>query len=540
MGKDKIALSLLFVMCLSSALSAQTPDWLWATRAGGASSDYGNALATDGAGNSYVAGIFSVNASFGTSTIYCNGSSDLFVAKADADGNWLWAVSAGGSATDYCYDIATDSSGNSYITGSFSGTVSFGTTTLTASGSYSDIYIAKLDASGNWLWAISAVGSRDDYGLGIALDSGGNCFATGGFGGTATFGTTTLSAHDNYGHDIFIAKVGVGGNWLWARRAGGYSDDDGKGIACDSAGNCYVTGVFYDGEADFGGTIINDNEVECVFISKLDASGNWLWTSRSLGLYPNFSYGNDISTDSDGNCYITGFFTGTVNFGASSLSGMGNVDAFIAKLDNSGSWLWAKRAGGAGYDAGESISCDDSGNCYVTGYFNSTADFGMSSLTSSGYSDIFITGLDTNGSWLWALRAGGSSYDSGSGLACNSGNTYLTGSFSATAGWGSASLISSGGADVFISKLGPASPRPKAPTNLELSVSSNNIILIWSPVTEDTDNQPLTPDLYKVYSSNEINGPYSFLGQSASTTYTHTEVLPDNYFKFYKVSAVKN
>ncbi len=138
---------------------------------------------------------------------------------------WSWAERAGGSSNDYGYGIAVDSSGNAFVTGYFRGSsADFGSTTLNSSGA-SDVFVAKLDSSGNWLWAERAGGSSADYGSGIAVDSSGNAYVTGFFRSpSADFGSTTLNSSGAY--DVFVAKLDSSGNWLWAERAGGSSNED--------------------------------------------------------------------------------------------------------------------------------------------------------------------------------------------------------------------------------------------------------------------------------------------------------------------------
>jgi hypothetical protein len=121
----------------------------------------------------------------------------------DSGGNFLWAKRAGGTSGGKGWGIAVDSSGNTYITGNFSGTAEFGATTLTSAGG-GDIYVAKVDSGGNFLWAKHVGGTRHDSGNGIAVDSSGKPYITGEFQG-AVFGATTLTSAGSY--DVFIWKV---------------------------------------------------------------------------------------------------------------------------------------------------------------------------------------------------------------------------------------------------------------------------------------------------------------------------------------------
>jgi hypothetical protein len=449
---------LLFILALCSlALFAQNEDWLWAKQAGGISGDKGYSIAVDAYGNSYITGYFRESATFGTTTLTSSSDygSDIFVAKMDINGNWLWAKQAGGTDYHGGYGIAVDANGNSYVTGYFSGSATFGTTTLTSSG-YDDIFVAKLDSSANWLWAKQAGGTSSDIGYGIAVDAYGNSYVTGYFkSSSCSFGTITLTS-SGY-EDIFVAKLDINGNWLWAKQAGGTSEDGGTSIAVDANGNSYVTGSFKE-SANFGTTTLTSSGSWDIFVAKIDHNGNWLWAKQAGGT--DNDGGISIAVDDNGNSYVTGGFYGSsCSFSTITLinSSIEYSDIFVAKIDYNGNWLWAKQAGGTGYDAGYGIAVDTNGNSYVTGEFDGSATFGTTTFTSSGGSDIFVAKLDSNGNWLWAKQAGGTDDDYGKGIAVdNNGNSYVTGYFWSSATFGTTTLTSSSdyGSDIFVTKLG--------------------------------------------------------------------------------------
>jgi len=427
---------------------AQTPEWQWATQAGGTGWDRGYGITTDDAGNSYMTGNFKDTATFGSCSLISSGLYDIFVAKMDTDGNWLWVNRAGGNSDDVGNGITTDDAGNSYVTGLFNGAATFGDITLTSSGE-ADIFLAKMDTNGNWLWATKAGGSSWDVGYGITIDDAGNTYVTGSFYQTATFGSYSLTS--NGGKNIFLAKMDANGNWLWATQAGGNSDDIGKGITIDNVGNSYVTGSFEE-TAIFGSYSLNSSGIDDIFVAKMDTNGNWQWATQAVGT--DLEKGRGIAIDDAGNCYMTGYFYETATFGSYSLTSSGEADIFVAKIDSDGNWLWANRAGGYSEDVGNGITTDDAGNSYVTGYFVDTATFGSYSLISSGLYDIFVAKMDTDGNWLWANSAGGNSDDVGNGITTDdAGNSYVTGLFMDTATFGSLSLTSFGGADIFVAKL---------------------------------------------------------------------------------------
>jgi hypothetical protein len=364
-------------------------NWLWAVRAGGSDVDYGISIAMDPAGNFFLTGYFTGTASFGTHTLTSNGYSDIFVAKLDPDGNWLWAVSAGGPHIDQGQSIVVDPAGNAFLTGSMHDRASFGTHFLTSNGDF-DIFAAKLDTDGNWLWAEGAGGSYYDYGISIALDPAGNAFLTGDFYGTVSFGTHTLTSSGDGA--IFAAKLNPDGNWLWAVSTGAASYAGVSGIAADPAGNAFLTGDLYS-TASFGTHTITSNGSYDVFVAKLDASGNWLWAVSAGGL--NLDWGLSIAKDLAGNAFLTGYFEGTASFGTHTLTSNGSYDVFAAKLDTDGNWLWALSAGGTESDWGQSITVDPAGNVCLTGCYKGTASFGVHTVTSSGDVDIFAARINS-------------------------------------------------------------------------------------------------------------------------------------------------
>src|SRR5687767_2168500 len=166
----RIFLLLVFGAALPD-LSAQTsPDLLWARRAGGLDSDTGYAVATDPSGNIYVAGAFYATNDFGPVKLVSAGLSDIFVAKYDADGNFLWARRAGGTSYDEARGVAVDGAGNACITGFFQLTANFAPTNLVSTGQ-SDVFVAKYDPAGNLQWARRAGGNDFEESHAIALDS---------------------------------------------------------------------------------------------------------------------------------------------------------------------------------------------------------------------------------------------------------------------------------------------------------------------------------------------------------------------------------
>lgn len=365
--------------------------WQWAVRCGGANSDFGYGITVDGVGNSYITGSFIGSANFGSTNMTSAGSTDVFIAKLNSFGAWQWAVSAGGGSSDEGHGIALDGSGNCYITGNFSTTAGFGTTNLTSAGS-TDIFVAKLNNAGVWQWATAGGGGSTDGGNSIAVDGSGNISIIGTFNGTASFGTATLTSTGS--SDIFVAKLNNTGVWQWSVGAGGTGTDEGNGITVDGSGNSYITGNF-SGTASFGSTALTSYGLGDIFVAKLNSSGSWQWAAGAGGTGNDYSY--SIAVDGNGNSYFTGGFTGTAYFGNTTLSSAGSNDVFVAKINGSGVWQWSVHNGSSSsYDYGEGIAIDVGGNSYITGFFSGTVSFGNSTLTSAGLDDVFLAKIGDN------------------------------------------------------------------------------------------------------------------------------------------------
>ncbi len=383
-------------------------NFVWAKSFASAGSGGGNGIALDASGNIYTTGYFNGTTDFdpgaGAFTITSAGSADIFISKLDAAGNFVWVKSIGGVYNDHANAISLDAaSGYIYTTGTYSGNVDFdpgpATFTLSANGQQG-IFISKLDASGNFVWAKSVGGSPYDNGNSIALDATGNIYTTGYFGfssdfdpGPSSFNLTSLGVGD-----VFILKLDAIGNFVWAKQMGGSGPENSFGITIDPAGSgaVYTTGYF-GGSADFdpgAGTFnLNGAGNLNIFISKLDAAGNFIW-AKGLGNGSLADQGNSVALDASGNIYTTGHFSSIGDFDPG--AGTYTLDytsgtLFILKLNSSGSFVWAVNVPGFGI----AITLDASASIYLTGYFYSPGgDFDpgpvVQNLNSSGVSDIVI------------------------------------------------------------------------------------------------------------------------------------------------------
>lgn len=464
---------LLFVFFSLFNLSSFSQNALfdWAKRIGGTGIDVANDNAVDASGNVYYTGYFNGTVNFnpgGAYNLTSAGQNDIFVSKLDASGNFVWAFKLGSTTNDVGYSIALDASNNVYVTGSFRGTVNFnpaGTFNLTAAGS-DDIFIAKYDATGAFLWAKRIGGTSVDVAYSIAVDASANVYTTGYYIGTVNFnpgGTFNMTSNSSSA-DMFVSKLDAAGNFVMAKSTSGAMTEIGYGIAVDASSNIYVTGFFED-VVDFdpnaGTATFVSVGMEDMFLLKLTSVGNYSW-AKAVGGMQN-DEGASVVADASGNVYCAGRFDASVSFGATNFTTYGINDAFVTKLDASGAFLWAKQFGSTAGDAAYAVTLDGSGNVYTTGYFSGTVDFnpnaGTNNLTSYGSADVYISKLDNSGNYVWAKQMGGTGFDSGSSLnVISSGHVYTVGSFNGTSNFsteGTFNLTSAGSNDIFVQRLKP-------------------------------------------------------------------------------------
>ncbi len=428
-------------------------DWRWVKAAGGNSEDLSAAIAVDGAKNTYVTGYFLNNAQFGSTNLTNAGNRDIFVAKYNANGQVVWAQRAGGTGIDEGRSIAVDGAGNVYVAGYFNGTASFNTISITSAGQQ-DIFVAKYNSSGGIEWVRRFGSTTNDEAFAITTTAAGEVLFTGMFRGTVAFGGTNLVSAGSSSIDMVLAKMDAAGNVLWAQKGGGTGSDYGRAIAIDAAGNAYITGDF-SGSAVFGSvSLTGESNSQDAFFAKYDAAGVLQWAKRGGGVYPDF--GKGVQVDATGNVYATGYFAGNASFGTLSITHGINFDAFIVKFDANGNALWLKKAGGGGTDYGQAIATDATGNSFVTGYYEATATFGSTALTSAGGTDIFVTQYNSNGDVLVAKSAGGTGGDQGFGIGVDQvGEAYVTGIFRGPGTFGTTILQSNTNTvDLFIGKFG--------------------------------------------------------------------------------------
>lgn len=452
----KINLMILALLWISS--SAQ--QFEWAKRGGLWAYDYGNGIASDNAGNVYIAGKYEQNANFSGVILPCQGNHDNYVAKYSPSGALTWIRTSGGYTGDYATCVATDSK-FVYTAGEIEGTnnkITFvgSPITLTCLAS-NDIFLAKYDLNGNLIWARRAGGYDSEKALGISYDAAGNVYICGVFISSATFGgNTTVSSRGE--RDAFVAKYDANGNFLWVRSMGSPGRDEAKAIKCDAAGNVYVCGK-YKNNCNFSGQMLYaPNGYVNAFVAKYSTNGTLQWVKTGGGNYDDVAWG--ITLDNYGKVFIAGEFNASAKFSGVDIYTTGSADVFVACYTGAGTIQWVKKAGGSLEDRARGIGTDGN-NLFITGQFGGTAYFGNTIRYAADKSDIFMAALSNNGTFLWANSVGGPAdkpedlgFESGIAICAGpSGNVYATGSTLDGGSFGSTYISPFTRTDVFVTKL---------------------------------------------------------------------------------------
>lgn len=366
---------------------------IWALQIGGAGRDTGGDIGIAPDGAVYVIGQFEATASVGGMEITSAGSSDAYVAKLTSEGTVVWARALGGIEFESGVALGIGADDAVYVTGSFVNTTVIGGTSLPSAGS-GDLYLARLDGSGNVTWAVSAGGTGSDLALALAANAAGPALV-GRFETTAAFGTESVTSAG--AGDAFVARYDADGTALWATSGGNpTSNDYGYGVDFTSDGDIIAVGEFSE-TATFSGTSLTSAGSADGFVARFGDDGALVWINALGGT--EYDSASDVAVGEADAITITGGFRGSATMGTTTLTSAGAGDVFFTRYASDGTADWAVRAGGpgtAGFSERAGGLAAAGGGVVATGSFYEEADFGpfMLSATPQNHSGVYVVGLD--------------------------------------------------------------------------------------------------------------------------------------------------
>ena len=562
----------LLLCCFSLQLmfGQTTASLQWVQSFGGADDETGQVIETDDFGNIYTLGHFigtlDINPEAGSQIVTSKGLEDFYIQKRDSHGNFLWAVSMGGTYYDGAIGLSIDQHQNPIITGYFDGYVDFdpGPDTVILYANDRNSFVLKLSPSGSFKWVKQIASAENaialNYSNAIATDMDNNIYITGHYSGDTYFdlpdSSSFISGEWFYG-DGFINKYDSLGNLLWVKTIGGLGSQYGYSLAIDDYKNIYCAGHFETSiDLDPGPQeyIFSTNNPGDGFILKLDSTGSFVWGKQ---LKSTSDMGCDeIDIWNNTSIYVSGWFKGTADFdpggGQKLVTSSANNNGFILKLNSLGSYEWHNYLSGVNTSIIASIDVDKGNNVYATGYFSQTsfvidAQGSSTTLTSNGGDDIVTCRFNHAGNLIWQTTIGGTQSDYTRSIHVNKFNeVYTIGHFRNTVDFDPSSnqenKTSNGNQDVFIQKLGQplislkenslleianVFPNPtsrflnvkvtEAGTNLEYNLLDLNGQQLQTGV--------LSAPLTKIDLGNKPTGIYLLTLKKEHTIYTHSIIL---------------
>lgn len=421
--------------------------------------------------------------------------------------------------------VAVGSNGTIYSTGQYSGTGTFGSTTLTNGGSQ-DFYLSAHSPDGTALWAVRAGSTLSDFGSDVILDNNGDVIVVGVAGRTNPGDTVDFNNVTNVAgfglQDAFIAKYNSSGTLLWVRFAGGTGNDQAFDVAVDSANNYVISGRI-NGLANFDSTIIGtasevhsflakyDSEGHVLwvqdggrmdssattgvavdssnntylsgvsfspagpFVAKYNSSGSLQWKKVATGGSTSFNENSSVAVDATGNVYVAGRFgTTSMTFGSTPDVTISNPSSltlgYLVKYDSAGTAQWASVTGARAFD----LAIGTDGGIYVvgftSGFINGNSTVGGQTISNAGNLDPFVAKFTDAGALVWVQYAGTGNGDTGRAIALSSSSIYFTGE-------GGSDLFDGFPGGVFVAKLS----LPLTLPTLSISLVDSDLVISWEP-----------------------------------------------------------
>jgi hypothetical protein len=496
----KHVFSFLSAILLVISISAQAPlQWGIASQAKGDFYDDAASVTFDSQNNLYVTGYFASDSiTFGNITLHSAGVADAYVVKYDPQLNPIWAISFGGSAEEYGLGISCDSSDHIIVVGNFaSASITLGSTTLVnRSVNTPDMFIARLDANGNFIWARGEGSTNWDNCAGVDMNTtNGDIYVSAAYYlDTMFIGNDTLL--NRGGYDMALLKFDINGNYLWSRNAGGNFNDLANAVAYDANGYVITSGGFASTSIVFPtDSLVNPvTGLPETFVVKYDENGNCIWAKRAGAGDNDHSVAIDV--DQNGEIYVGGHYhSGSFIFGNDTLVNQGQGDVYLLVYDANGNQLWAKSAGGIEQDFGYGVFVDASGNIYYCGMFQSLSiDFGPYTMNNSNVNDdMFLMVYDAAGNETGSLTGGGLGADYISYMVVNPNGIYAVGSFGTP-----------------VLTLGTSTL-----TNADASGNTSDMFIATTAIALNT-SIPQNENLFQVF-PNPSNGIFSFSSSISGT-----------------------
>jgi hypothetical protein len=452
-------LSIFLLFFLFQSANAQQFEWV---RSGtGTGVIQATDIISDPSGSNYTVGFYSGNATFGGASITSAATQNMFLVKHLSNGSVVWALRTAtiNDLTIGLTNVTSDHKGSVYVSGVFSGTTTIGSQSLTSAGS-TDIFIAKYDTNGNFKWAIRGGQSTGDVATGICVDSLGYIHVCGYWNSSNPFqiGSFSLPTSGFSSFNPFHIKLRSDGSIVWLHNLNNQRASV-NGIESDRFGNLYIIGWYgaqFGASVTFGSSVLTCNEgTSESYTAKMDSNGTFLWGQKAGG--QSADNPSDLSVGTEGTVYFTGFTTGSIQFDDLQFNRQDGWHIFTVCYKTDGTVAWAKvDSSDLSFLSTNYLAVDAAENLYETGGYSEMVIFNSKdTLNVNGPSDVYFVNHTPDHSYRWAKRAGGAGTDIGYGITVSpNGEIYACGAFSGTSYFDTLSITSGGSTqNAYIAKL---------------------------------------------------------------------------------------
>jgi hypothetical protein len=441
---------LLLIIAITTRVSAQQFEWVVAGKSQGQITT--TSIASDPSGSVYTVGTYTADLNFSGVTITRSqtGINDIFLVKYASDGSCKWGIRIANSVStaNTSTKIVSDRKGYLYVLGVYSGATTIGSQLLTSIGNY-DVFIAKYDTNGNFQWAVKAGSSDFDVASDICMDSTGAIHVGAQWiGSSFSIGSFSINGNSGAWSNCAHIKLQPDGTATWLHKIGSMSGAY-SFMESDRYQNLYIVGG-YSGSPG-SNYLIGSITLSCpegtndVFVAKMDSTGQFLWAKRIGGGADDKP--TDLSVGAEGTVYLSGLTTGTISFdNITFIRPQGNY-SFLASYTETGKLAWADVDSSKllNLSTASFLTTDLAENLYQTGGFSGSVFFGNDTLKTVGNLDIFCVNYTPDHLYRWAKRAGGVGMDHGRGITVSpKGDIYACGTFSGTSYFDTMSITSSG------------------------------------------------------------------------------------------------
>ena len=420
-----LALTCLLGACGGTNVAPQEADSSFTTLTGGGL-EHVHALEFTYDGGYVLGGTFQGTTNIAGTEFTATGDGELFITKMDRNRRDVeWTATARAELGIDLGGVAVLDDGSIMIAGSIGGVAVFGDMTVSNSNQDWDGFVAKLDSTGNWMWAQNAGGPGFDTSTGIAASNNGDVIVVGMFTLDASFGGTKLRSVGD-GYDAYVAKIGSDGTWKWVLAGGGPGREGAVSVSSTDDGGAYVVGGF---DAD---TTIGDIPLTRVdgmtdaFVAKVSSSGKWSWATGLAG--HNYDFAAGAKTSVDGGVVVSMRVEDTVRYGDTGYAG----SMQFAKLDSSGAVVW--RTPSVDSNSNQVLDLERSGDNFVAvGWFADTLELDGDSRTAFDRRDMMIVSVSADGELSWMCSVGGFYNDAATQVGVDrSGGLLIVGSHQST------------------------------------------------------------------------------------------------------------